>query len=186
MDDFARQPERGYSGTGSYATETGYVDEIVAAVKAVGFTVHRERRFPKGHMDIFAFQGRRNRHLNVHVIEAKLRSDLRSVTQAIGQLMYYGAAWGRGRVGLWFACPVEIDPYSLSVLEQLGIGLFRHPRQLEPWSPREVDAAYRLLRAHTQDILDGSLSRSLSFHVRTPSSIKREELEPWLEDSEGV
>lgn len=128
VDDFARQPERGYAGSDSYATEKGYVDEIAAVLEAIGFTVHREKRYPKGHMDVLAFQGGRNHHFNAHVIEAKLHSDLRSITQAIGQLMYYGAAWGRGRVGLWLACPDEINPYSLYVLERLGIGLFKDAR----------------------------------------------------------
>lgn len=178
MGDFARQPERGYIGSYSFSTEKGYVDEIAAAVEAAGFMVHREKRYPKGHIDILAFQGNRNQHFNAHVIEAKLHSNLRSVTQAIGQLMYYGAAWGGGHVGLWFACPDEIDPYSLHVLEQLGIGLFKDPQQLELWSTREVDAAYKLLRADRQNMLDASLDCSLSFRVRTPSSIKREELGP--------
>lgn len=64
------------------------MDEIVEAIIAVSFVVQRERRYPKGHMDVLAFQGCLRREFNPHTVEAELRS----VTHAIGQLMYYGAA----------------------------------------------------------------------------------------------
>ena len=68
------------------------MDEIVGAIIAVNFVVQWERRYPKGHIDVLAFQGCLRREFNPHTVEAELRSDLRSVTHAIGRLMYYGAA----------------------------------------------------------------------------------------------
>lgn len=169
--------------------EKQYVDGIASDLETAGFITKREYRYPRGHIDVFAFQGTPQNTFNAHIIEAKMNTDLQSVTQAIGQLMYYGAAWG-GRVGMWFASPKDTERYTEHVFDQLGIGVYRgDPSSLNPWSSSEIEAAHTLVQQSRRNtfwnminVTSGRIGEQPSFVI--PSRITLEMVREFMESGQ--